>query len=86
MPTVWSPYKTKDIRMVENVQRRASKLIPGFKNLPYPERLKQLELPTMAYRRHRGDMIEVFKIQKGYYDEDVNIHLVRNTGPPRGTA
>ncbi len=30
--------------------------------MPYPERLKQLNLPTLAYRRLRGDMIEVFKM------------------------
>jgi hypothetical protein len=35
---------------------------PGFNNLSYPERLKKLKLPTIAYRRIRGDMIETYKI------------------------
>jgi hypothetical protein len=39
-----------------------------MKNLSYPERLKKLGLPTLAYRRIRGDMIEVYKIIKGCYD------------------
>lgn len=82
--SIWSPYKRKDIRMVENVLRRASKMLPGLKNLSYSERLRHLEIPTMAYRRHRGDMIEVFKILKGGYDEDVNIHLERQVGMTRG--
>ena len=31
--------------------------------------LKSLNLPTLKYRRHRGDMIELFQIIKGiYYD------------------
>ena len=32
---VWSPYKVKDINAVENVQRRATKLIPSLKELTY---------------------------------------------------
>ena len=28
----------------------------------YAERLKRLNLPTLVYRRRRGDMIETFKI------------------------
>lgn len=38
----------------------------------------------MVYRRLRGDMIEVYKILNGKYDEDVNIHLERHTGPTHG--
>ena len=34
----------------------------------YIERLKVLNLPTLKYRRYRGDMIELFKILKGIYD------------------
>jgi hypothetical protein len=30
---VWSPYKSSDIENIENVQRRATKLIPSLKNL-----------------------------------------------------
>ena len=43
---------------LENVQRRATKKIPGFKNMSYEDRLQKLKLPTLAYRRKRGDMIE----------------------------
>jgi hypothetical protein len=37
----------------------------------YVERLKELKLPTLAYRRMRGDMIEVFKICHRINDKDV---------------
>ena len=43
---------------------RLTKLIPGFKSLSYEERLQKLKLPTLKYRRLRGDMIEVCKILK----------------------
>jgi len=73
--SVWCPYKKKDITKVENVQRRASKLIPTLRNLPYEERLRKLKLPSLTYRRARGDMIEVFKIRKGLYDPEVSNFL-----------
>ena len=36
--------------------------------MEYNERLKKLKMPTLKYRRMRGDMIEVFKIINGIYD------------------
>ena len=84
--SVWSPYMKKDILTVENVLRRASKKLPGLKDHSYPERLKALDIPSMVYRRIRGDMIETFKIINSYYDEAVNIALERNTGPTRGNS
>ena len=74
---VWSPHMKKDIQLIENVQRRATKQLPIISKLPYSERLRQLDLPTLRYRRIRGDMIEVFKILK-YYDSDPNQILQRH--------
>ena len=81
---VWSPVRKKDIVSIENVLRRASKQIPELKNLEYPERLKKLNLPTMAYRRHRGDMIELYKIMNEHYDAEVSPHPTRREGTTRG--
>jgi len=36
--------------------------------MKYEERLRHLQLPTLKYRRMRGDMIEAYKIFKGIYD------------------
>ena len=57
----WSPHLTKDIKTLENVQIRATKLVDGLGKLEYAERLKRLNLPTLAFRRQRGDIIEIFK-------------------------
>ena len=73
--SVWAPYKMKYstcIEKIESVQKRVTKQFPGMKNLSYPERLKKLGLPTLAYRRIRGDMIEVYKIIKRCYDRLVH--------------
>jgi len=69
--SAWCPYKQKHINSLERVQRRATKLIPELRNLPYEERLKKLKLPTLVYRRLRGDMIELFKMVHGIYDSQV---------------
>ena len=62
----WSPYLRKDIDMVEKIQRRAIKLIPGLRDFRCEERLKECGLTTLETRRLRGDQIEVFKIINGY--------------------
>ena len=71
---VWSPHLVKHKEQIENVQRRATKLVPGLKQLSYPDRLRKLNLPTLAYRRARGDMIQMFKIlvdSKDGYDKSL---------------
>jgi hypothetical protein len=69
---VWSPALKRQEIMVENVQRRATKLIPGYKELSYEDRLRKLGIPTLKYRRARGDMIELYKILTGKYDKKVS--------------
>ena len=68
---VWFPYTKKDIELIENVQRRATKQVPSLKQLSYTDRLKKLKMPTLKYRRLRGDIIETFKIINGIYDKEV---------------
>ena len=40
----------------------ATKQLPNLKNFPYHERLRKLQLLTLAFRRALGDMIETYKI------------------------
>jgi hypothetical protein len=69
--SVWSPNHKGSIDDLERVQRRATKMIRHCRDMIYKERLKYLNLPTLAYRRIRGDMIEVYKILQNKYDNDV---------------
>ena len=39
--------------------------------MDYPNRLKKLKMPTLQYKRLRGDMIEVYKIINRIYDHKV---------------
>ena len=50
-----------------NVQRRATKLIPELRDRDYEDRLRTLKLPSLYYRRARGDMIEAYKFTHSIY-------------------
>ena len=65
---VYYPHSKGLIFELEKVQKRATKLIHEYKDLSYKERLRKLKLPTLKYRRARGDMIQVYKIVHGIYD------------------
>ncbi|CAF0705634.1 unnamed protein product [Brachionus calyciflorus] len=60
----WNPFKKQDIKLIENVQRRATKCVSSLRNKSYEERLKILNLITLKDRRERGDLIQLFKIEK----------------------
>ena len=66
---VWSPHRKKDKLRLEQVQRRATKLIPSLRHLQYSERLRKLGLPTLVYRRDRQDLIQVYNILQNKSDQ-----------------
>jgi len=63
---VWSPCYHKDKSLIERVQHRFTRMISGFSKLPYCERLERLGLWSLEERRNRADIIEVFKMAKGW--------------------
>ena len=81
---VWSPYLKKDIRKIENIQRRATKLVPEIRSFSYEDRLKALGLPTLEYRRDRYDMIQVFKALQGIDDIKWQSMFNLSVNPTRG--
>ena len=66
---LWSPALEHGnwslILRLESVQRRFTRMVSGVGLLPYSERLRVLGLTTLAERRLRGDLIEVFKAKSG---------------------
>ena len=62
---IWGPCYVGDSKSVEGVQRRATKLVSEVRDLCYEDRLEALKLPSMEYRRKRGDMIQCYKIMNG---------------------
>ena len=64
----WRSHLIKDIEHLEQVQHRATKLISSLRKETYENRAKLLGLTTLETRRLRGDLIEAFKIMKGFED------------------
>lgn len=59
------PQTEKQWKMLEGVQRRATRMVPELREMGYVERMKALGLPSMRYRRARGDLIEAYKYLHG---------------------
>ena len=72
---VWGPHFKLDQQAIERVQKRATKLIRNIKDLPYSERLKDLNLPSLSYSRRRGDMLQTYKIISGKVNIDKKIYF-----------
>ena len=82
--TVWYPLLKKDEDLIKNVLRRASKMLPRLSNLTFEERLKKIKIPSMKYRRMRGDMIMVYKVLNGYEPSLEHLFEVDNNSITRG--
>ena len=85
---IWHPRLIKHQKILENVQRRATRLVSGMKNLSYYECLKELNLSSLEYRRRkRGTLIEMYKICYSLYDRNGTAGLFeRNDRDSRGNA
>jgi len=81
---LWSPYLAKDIDIFGKVQMRATKLVKGFSRLPYSTRLQKLGLYSLYCWCERGDLIETYKILKGYYDIEWSQLFILNPSTIRG--
>ncbi len=82
--TIWSPKLKRVIKSLEAVQRRATRMVPEIAHLSYQERLQYLKLPSLVYRRHRGDMLQVYKILHHDYDLDSEKFFKSPDGRTRG--
>ena len=61
---LWNSSLKCNIKLVKSVQRCALKLINGYKNYFYGERLVRCGLISLEKRRVRGDLIKMFKRSK----------------------
>jgi len=82
---VWGPQYIVDQQLVEKIQRRATKLVSEIKELQYVDRLKHLNLPSLRYRRRRGDLIYAYKLFHNMLDMDSSsLFTLRSISITRG--
>ena len=62
----WSPWTEEDKSIIEDVQRRAVRMISGLGANSYEEKLQEIGLTTLEERRHQADMLQVYKILHGH--------------------
>ena len=67
---IWQPMLKGLESDIEDVQRRATKMLAHIRDKSYPERLKILKLPSLEHRRRRGGLIETYKFINGQYDTE----------------
>ena len=81
---IWAPRLKKHINAIEAVQRRATKMIPSLRDLPYKDRLQKLKLPSLVYRRKRGDMIQTYKFTHNIWKVDDDLFTSNVDSGTRG--
>ena len=83
---IWNPYLLKDIRKLEAVQRRATRIVPQLNGMTYVEGLTLLNLPSLYYRRKCMDMIVTYKIIQGLVRVPCRELFVFNLGSTRSNG
>jgi hypothetical protein len=82
---IWSPHYQKDIAQLERVQRRATKMVRGFRYLSYDERLQRLNLPSLVSKRSKIDLVETYKILNNAYSFSLSeMFVIAETRQLRG--
>jgi ribonuclease P/MRP protein subunit RPP40 len=89
--TAWSPWLEADKSCLEKFQQRTVSMISGLKGTTYEEKLREIGLTTLEERRHQADMLQAFKIIRGFdkvdsstwfQGVDVSIRTTRSAADP----
>ena len=68
----WCPWQVQDKNILEKVQRRAVMMVSNMRGKTYEERLLEANMTTLETRRHRGDLIQMYRIMSGKDDVSPN--------------
>jgi len=68
----WGLQHRKDAQLLEQVQRRATKMLRELKHLSYKDRLRELGFFSLEKRRLQEDLTAAFPLLKGDYKQEEN--------------
>jgi len=66
----WGPQYRRDAELLEQSQRRFTKMITDLEHFSYEERLKELGLFSLKKRRLQGDLTGAFQYLKRAYEQE----------------
>ena len=67
----WSPWTQGDREVLEKVQRRAVRMVSGLRGTTYEEKLAEIGILTLEERRLQYDLVQTFKIIRGFNKVDL---------------
>lgn len=82
--TVWCPELVRDRTLLENIQKKATRLSFKRRRPDYQQRLSLAGLPTFEARRLRGDLIITFRILKYGYGDLQHLFILDDHSRLRG--
>ena len=69
----WCPWLAGDIETLENVQRKAVRMVSGLRSTSYEDKLIELGMDSLVTRRLKIDLVETFKIIRGFTNVDKHV-------------
>ncbi|PKU49249.1 hypothetical protein llap_434 [Limosa lapponica baueri] len=74
---LWNPQYRKGMDLLEQIQKRATKMIRGMEHLSYEDKLREVGLFSLERRRLWGDIIVAFQYLKEAYRKDGDKLFIR---------
>lgn len=77
--SLWGGTTKRNLKLLEGVQRRATNFILQYPDLTYNDRLLELSLLPLSFRREINDLLTFFRCKNNMYDLSLDNFVVFNS-------